>query len=112
MRRRTAKPAPESPRAAWIAFADNIAVVMVFLSFFAAHWLAQAIAWANESRNAAWHLIFGLLGLPLVHLAGARTDDYFLPLSVPNSAVWAAVLTAVAARWRSRREGSRSGGDD
>ncbi len=85
---------------------------MVFLSFFAAHWLAQAIAWANASRDTAWHVAFGVLGLPLVHLAGARADDYFMLLSIPNSAIWAAALTAVAARWRSRREASRSGAND
>ena len=85
---------------------------MVFLSLFAAHWLAQAIAWANDSRGITWHVLFGVLGLPLVHLAGARGDDYFLLLSIPNSAIWAAVLTALTARWRARREAARCGGNN
>ena len=80
---------------------------MVFLSFFVAHWIAQAMAWANASRSEDWYLLFGLLGMPLVHLAGSRTDDYFLLLSVPNSLLWAAALTALAARFRSRRERMR-----
>jgi hypothetical protein len=50
--------------------------------------------------------------MPLVHLAGSRTDDYFLLLSVPNSLIWAAALTALAARFRSRRERTRGAGKD
>ncbi len=110
MRRIKARPIDGSPRAAWLALADNLATGGVFLSFFVAHWIAQAIAWANASRDANWHLLFGLLGLPLVHLAGSRTDDYFLLLSAPNSLLWAAMLTALAARLRSRRERTRSAG--
>lgn len=87
-----------------MALADNVATGMVLLSFFVTHWIAQAIAWANASRDAEWHVLFGVLGLPLVHLAGSRTDDYFLLLSVPNSLIWAAALTALAARFRSRRD--------
>jgi hypothetical protein len=81
---------------------------MVFLSLLAAHWIAQAIAWANDSRGLDWHLLFGLLGLPLLHFAGSRTDQLFLILSVPNSVIWAAGLTYLAARYRSRREGARA----
>jgi hypothetical protein len=95
-----------------MALADNLATGLVFLSFFVAHWIAQALAWANSSRDLDWHLLFGLLGMPLVHLAGSRTDDYFLPLSVPNSLIWAAGLTYLAARFRSRRERTRRGGRD
>ena len=51
------------------------------------------MAWANSSRDTEWHLLFGLLGLPLVHLAGSQSDNYFLLLSVPNSLIWAAGLT-------------------
>jgi hypothetical protein len=87
--------------------ADNLASAMVFLSFFVSHWIAQAMAWANASRSEDWYLLFGLLGMPLVHLAGSRTDEYFLLLSVPNSLIWAAALTALAARFRSRRERMR-----
>lgn len=87
-----------------MALADNVATGMVLLSFFVTHWIAQAIAWANASRDAEWHVLFGVLGLPLVHLAGSHTDDYFLLLSVPNSLIWAAALTALAARFRSRRD--------
>jgi len=106
--RRTKEPPPaESPRAALRALADNLATGMVFLSFFVADWIAQAMAWANSSRNTLWHLLFGLLGLPLIHLAGSHTDDYFLWLSVPNSLLWAAALTYLAARLRARREGTR-----
>ena len=83
---------------------------MVFVSFFVAHWIAQAMAWANSSRDEDWHLLFGLLGMPLVHLAGSHTDDYFLALSVPNSLLWAAALTSVAARFRARRERTRGAG--
>ena len=106
------RPIDGSPRAAWLALADNLATGVVFLSFFVAHWMAQAMAWANASRDANWHLLFGLLGLPLIHLAGSRTDDYFLLLSVPNSLLWAAGLTALAARFRARREGSRRAAKD
>ena len=95
-----------SGRSAFHAFADSIAVAMVFLSFLAAHWIAQAIAWANDSRSLDWHLLFGILGLPLIHLAGSQTDQYFFLLSVPNSLIWAAALTYLAARYRSRREQS------
>jgi hypothetical protein len=95
-----------------MALADNLATGLVFLSFFVAHWIAQALAWANSSRDLDWHLLFGLLGMPLVHLAGSRTDDYFLLLSVPNSLIWAAGLTYLAARFRSRRERTRRGGRD
>lgn len=94
-------------RAAWLAMADNVATMVVFVGFFVAHWIAQAMAWANAFRNMAWHLLFDLLGVPLVHLAGSRTDDYFLELSVANSLLWAAVLTYLAARFRSRRERAR-----
>lgn len=93
-----------------MALADNLATGFVFLSFFVAHWIAQAMAWANSSRNIDWYLLFGLLGMPLVHLAGSRTDDYFLLLSVPNSLIWAAGLTYLAARFRSRRERTRRSG--
>jgi hypothetical protein len=112
LRRIKAQPIDGSPRAAWLALADNLATGGVFLSFFVAHWIAQAMAWANASRNTDWHLLFGLLGLPLVHLAGSRTDDYFLLLSVPNSLFWAAGLTALAARFRARRERMRRAGKD
>ena len=95
-----------------MALADNLATGMVFLSFFVAHWIAQAMAWANASRGENWYLLFGLLGMPLVHLGGSRTDDYFLLLSVPNSLIWAAALTALAARFRSRRERVRRAGKD
>jgi hypothetical protein len=95
-----------------MALADNLATGMVFLSLFVAHWIAQAMAWANASRGENWHLLFGLLGMPLVHLGGSRTDDYFLLLSVPNSLIWAAALTALAARFRSRRERVRRVGKD
>jgi len=108
LRRIKARPAEESPRSAFRALADNLATGFVFLSFFAAHWIAQAIAWANDSRSLDWHLLFGLLGLPLLHLAGSRTDQLFLLLSVPNSIIWAAGLTYLAARYRSRREGTRA----
>jgi hypothetical protein len=104
------RPADESPRSAWRALADNLATGLVFLSFFVTHWLAQAIAWASASRAVGWHLLFGLLGLPLVHLAGAQTDEYFILLSVPNSLIWAAGLTWAAARLRSRFERSRRAG--
>ncbi|HEY2525270.1 MAG TPA: hypothetical protein VGI29_09445 [Candidatus Binataceae bacterium] len=97
-----ARQAEESPRTAWRALADNLATGLVFLSFFVTHWIAQAIAWASASRNIGWHLLFDLLGLPLVHLAGAQTDQYFVLLSVPNSLIWAAALTYAAARLRSR----------
>ncbi len=112
MRRIKARPVDGSPRAAWLALADNLATGMVFLSFFVADWVAQAMAWANSSRNADWHLLFGLLGMPLIHLAGSRTDDYFLLLSVPNSLLWAAALTYLAARFRTRRERVRHAGKD
>jgi hypothetical protein len=95
-----------------MALADNLATGAVFLSFFVGHWIAQTIAWANASRSEDWYLLFGLLGMPLVHLAGSRTDDYFLPLSVPNSLLWAAALTALAARFRSWRERTRRSGKD
>jgi hypothetical protein len=107
LRRTKARPIDGSPRSAWLALADNVATGMVFLSFFAADWLAQAMAWANASRNAQWHLLFGVLGLPLIHLAGSHTDDYFLLLSVPNSLLWAAALTWLAGRFRARRERTR-----
>lgn len=110
MRRIKAQPIDGGPRAAWLALADNLATAVVFLSFFVAHWIAQAMAWANASRAANWHQLFGVLGLPLIHLAGSRTDDYFLLLSVPNSLLWAAALTALAARFRSRRERVRRAG--
>jgi hypothetical protein len=84
--------------------ADNLASAMVFLSFFVAHWIAQAMAWANASANTAWRLLYDLLAAPLIHLAGSRTDEYFLMLSVPNSLLWAAALTYLAARARNRRE--------
>jgi hypothetical protein len=93
-----------------MGLADNLATGAVFLSFFVAHWIAQTLAWANASRTEDWYLLFGLLGMPLVHLAGSRTDDYFLLLSVPNSLIWAAALTALAARFRSRRERTRRAG--
>jgi hypothetical protein len=93
-----------------MALADNLATGAVFLSFFVAHWIAQTLAWANASRTEDWHLLFGVLGMPLVHLAGSRTDDYFLLLSVPNSLIWATALTALAARFRSRRECTRRAG--
>jgi len=112
LRRVKAQPIDGSPRSAWLALADNLATGVVFLSFFVAHWIAQTMAWANASRDANWHVLFGLLGLPLIHLAGSRTDDYFLLLSVPNSLLWAAALTAVAARFRSRRERVRRAGKD
>jgi hypothetical protein len=112
LRRVKAQPIDGSPRAAWLALADNLATAVVFLGFFVAHFIAQALAWANASRDATWHLLFGLLGLPLVHLAGSRTDDYFLPLAVPNSLLWAAALTAVAARFRTRRERHRRAARD
>ncbi len=112
MRRIKGRPIDGGPRAAWLALADNLATAIVVLSFFVAHWIAQAMAWANASRDANWHLLFGLLGLPLIHLAGSRTDDYFLLLSVPNSLLWAAALTALAARFRSRRERARRTGKD
>jgi hypothetical protein len=105
-----ARPAEEPPRSAWRALADNLATGLVFLSFFVTHWIAQAIAWASASRDMNWHLLFGLLGLPLVHLAGAQTDEYFILLSVPNSLIWAAGLTYVAARLRSRLERSGRAG--
>ena len=95
-----------------MALADNLATGAVFLSFFVAHWIAQTIAWANASRSEDWYRLFGLLGMPLVHLAGSRTDDYFLLLSVPNSLLWAAALTALAARLRARRERTRRAGKD
>jgi hypothetical protein len=104
LRRIKARPIEGSSRSAWMALADNLATGMVFLSFFVAHWIAQALAWANSSRDMEWHLLFGLLGMPLVHLAGSRTDDFFLLLSVPNSLLWAAALTYLAARFRARRE--------
>ena len=110
MRRTRARPTDGSPRSAWLALADNLATGMVFVSFFVAHWIAQAMAWANSSRDEDWHLLFGLLGMPLVHLAGSHTDDYFLALSVPNSLLWAAALTSVAARFRARRERARGAG--
>jgi hypothetical protein len=50
--------------------------------------------------------------MPLVHLAGSRTDDYFLLLSVPNSLIWAAAMTTLAARFRSWREGARRSSED
>lgn len=112
MRRVKARPIDGSPRSAWLALADNLATGFVFLSFFVAHWIAQAMAWANASRDTDWHLLFGVLGMPLVHLAGSRTDDYFLLLSVPNSLMWAAALTYLAARFRSRRERTRRAGKD
>jgi hypothetical protein len=84
----------------------------VFVCFFVAHWIAQAMAWANASRSEDWYLLFGLLGMPLVHLAGSRTDEYFLLLSVPNSLIWAAALTTLAAHFRSRRERTRRAGKD
>jgi hypothetical protein len=87
--------------------ADNLASAMVFLSFFVAHWIAQAMAWANASTNMAWRLLFDLLAAPLIHLAGSRTDEYFLMLSGPNSLLWAAALTYLAARFRTRRERAR-----
>jgi hypothetical protein len=90
-----------------MALADNLATGAVFVCFFVAHWIAQAMACANASRSEDWYLLFGLLGMPLVHLAGSRTDEYFLLLSVPNSLIWAAALTALAARFRSRRERMR-----
>jgi hypothetical protein len=93
-----------------VAFGDSVATGAVFLSFFVAHWLAQAIVWANASRSMDWYLLFGLLGLPLIHLAGSHTDDYFLLLSVPNSLLWAAGLTWLAARFRARRERTRRAG--
>jgi hypothetical protein len=52
-------------------------------------------------------LLFDLLAAPLIHLAGSRTDEYFLMLSVPNSLLWAAALTYLAARFRTRRERAR-----
>jgi hypothetical protein len=110
LRRIKARPAEESPRSAFRALADNLATGFVFLSFFAAHWIAQAMAWANSSRDTEWHLLFGLLGLPLVHLAGSRIDDFFLLLSVPNSLIWAAGLTWLAAHFRSRLERMRPAG--
>jgi hypothetical protein len=94
----------ESPRSAWLALADKLASAMVFLSFFVAHWIAQAMAWANASADTAWRLLFDLLAAPLIPLAGSRTDEYFLMLSVPNSLLWAAALTYLAARFRNRRE--------
>jgi hypothetical protein len=112
LRRIKARPSDSSPRAAWLALADNLATGMVFLSFFVAHWIAQAMAWANAARDVEWHLLFGLLGMPLIHLAGSRTDDFFLLLSVPNSLLWAAALTYLAARFRMRRERSRHAGQD
>ncbi len=107
MRRIKARPIKDSPRSAWLALADNLATATVFVGFFVAHWIAQAMAWANSSRDAAWYLLFGVLGMPLVHLAGSRTDDYFLALSVPNSLLWALALTWLMARFRARRERSR-----
>jgi hypothetical protein len=95
-----------------MALADNLATGAVFLCFFVAHWIAQAMAWANASRNEDWYLLFGLLGMPLVHLAGSRTDDYFLLLSVPNSLIWAAAMTTLAARFRSWRERARRSSED
>jgi hypothetical protein len=112
LRRIRTQPIDGSPRAAWLALADNLATGTVFVSFFVAHWIAQAMAWANSSRDVQWHLLFGLLGLPLVHLAGSHTDDYFLILSVPNSLLWAAALTYLVARFRARRERARSLGKD
>jgi hypothetical protein len=112
LRRVTARPAGESPRSAWRALSDNLATALVFLSFFAAHWIAQAMAWANASRGTDWYLLFGLLGLPLIHLAGSQSDNYFLLLSVPNSLIWAAGLTYLAARFRSRLERTRRAGKD
>lgn len=106
LRRIKGQPIAGSPRSAWLALADNLATGIVFLSFFVAHWTAQTIAWANASRDLGWHLLFGVLGMPLVHLAGSYTDDYFLLLSVPNSLIWAAALTYLAARFRRRREQS------
>ena len=95
-----------------MALADNLATGAVFVCFFVAHWIAQAMAWANSSRDVQWHLLFGLLGLPLVHLAGSHTDDYFLILSVPNSLLWAAALTYLVARFRARRERAHGLGKD
>ena len=40
-------PSPRVLGSAWMALADNLATGAVFLSFFAAHWIAQAMAWAN-----------------------------------------------------------------
>jgi hypothetical protein len=110
LRRIKARPIDANPRSAWLALADNLATGVVFLSFFVAHWIAQTMAWANSSRDIGWHLLFGLLGMPLVHLAGSHTDDYFLLLSVPNSLLWAAALTYLAARLRMRRERARRTG--
>ena len=112
MRRVRTQPIDGSPRAAWLALADNLATGMVFVSFFVAHWIAQAMAWANASRGTDWYLLFGLLGLPLIHLAGSQSDNYFLLLSVPNSLIWAAGLTYLAARFRSRLERTRRAGKD
>ena len=53
-------------------------------------------------------VVANVMVLPLLHLAGARTDQLFLLLSVPNSIIWAAGLTYLAARYRSRREGTRA----
>jgi len=50
--------------------------------------------------------------LPMIHLAGSQSDNYFLLLSVPNSLIWAAGLTYLAARFRSRLERTRRAGKD
>jgi hypothetical protein len=69
--------------------------VLLFALIFAAHWVAQFLAWSLAEKSAALRLVWNILAAPLIHVGGSLVESQFWMVASLNSALWAAVLTGL-----------------
>jgi hypothetical protein len=75
--------------------------VVIFFGIFAAHWVAQFVAWSYAERSGRMEVqvLWKILAAPLVDAAGSLADQNFWTVASLNSALWAVVMTYLIARF-------------
>jgi hypothetical protein len=65
---------------------------LVFIGVLIFHWAVQFLAWSYAERSSAMRLLWNILATPLIHVAGALTNQYFWIIATANSLLWAAAV--------------------
>jgi hypothetical protein len=74
----------------------------IFAGVLIVHWTSQFLAEAYAESSTAMRVLDRVLAVPLVSIAGPLTLEYYWAVATVNSALWAAVLTYVIARYAFR----------
>jgi hypothetical protein len=74
----------------------------IFAGVLIVHWTAQFLAEAYAERSTAMWILDRVLAVPLVSIAGPLTLKYYWAVTTLNSALWAAILTYLIARYAFR----------